>query len=127
MRPREKTAFELDFERRMEDGEFRAAYEEARARIGAIDALVQKLDAARETQGLTKAELARRMRVRAEVVRRLFSTDQPNPTINTVVGIANALGFEVTAVPKRTTRRKSSSPRRKRTSSRGHRERVPAA
>ncbi|MFA5787042.1 MAG: helix-turn-helix transcriptional regulator [Actinomycetota bacterium] len=90
-----KTAFGRYFDKRMEDPEFRGAYEEARARIAAIDHLVASLDAEREEKGLSKAELARRMGVRPEAVRRLFTAPSPNPTLDTVVGAARALGLRV--------------------------------
>jgi DNA-binding phage protein len=95
MARRQKTAFDLDFERDMKDPEFRAAYQLARARIDAIDNLVRGLDEARQAQRMTKAELARRMSVQPEVVRRLFSMETPNPTMNTVVCAAQALGLRV--------------------------------
>jgi DNA-binding phage protein len=117
MSSRRKTAFELDFERDMRDPEFRAAYKRARAHIDAIDRLVRKLDTARETQGISKAELARRMNVPAETIRRLFSTDKPNPTVKTAVAAADALGLQLTAVPKRKrtrTKRPTSAKKRQR-------------
>ncbi len=99
MGKREKTAFDLDFEENMQDPEFRAAYARARARIDAIDQLVRTLDAARAAQEMSKAELARRMGVPPEAIRRLFSTAQPNPTMKTVVAAADVLGLKVKAVP----------------------------
>lgn len=99
MAQRRKTAFDLDFESDMEDPEFRIAYERARARIDAIDELVRTLDAARATQDIPKAELARRMGVPPEVIRRLFSTERPNPTMKTIVAAAEALGLKVKVVP----------------------------
>ncbi|GAC1529463.1 MAG: hypothetical protein NVS3B12_02790 [Acidimicrobiales bacterium] len=89
------TAFDRDFARDMEDPEFRAAYEAARARIDAIDAIVNQLDHARERQGLSKAELARRAGTNDAVIRRLFSAGERNPTMRTVVEIAEALGLEL--------------------------------
>ena len=111
MGQREKTAFELDFEQNMRDSEFRAAYERSRARIDAIDELVRTLDAERAAQGLPKAELARQMGVPPETIRRLFSTEQPNPTMKTVVAAAEVLGLKVKTVRARP-RPKKRSPRR---------------
>lgn len=99
MAQREKTQFDLDLERDMRDSEFRVAYERARARIDAIDELVRKLDAERAAQKMSKADLAREMGMAPEAIRRLFSADQPNPTMKTVVAAADALGLRVTAVP----------------------------
>jgi DNA-binding phage protein len=110
---RKKTAFELDFEASMRDPEFRAAYKRARARIDAIDQIVRTLDAARAAQNMSKAELARRMGVPAAAIRRLFSTEEPNPTMKTVVAAAEALGLKVKAIPANKDRQKRNiSPRR---------------
>lgn len=92
---REKTAFELDHERDMQNPEYRVAYAAARAQIDAIDSLVRSIDAAREEQGISKAELARRMGVQPEAVRRLLSSNTPNPTAKTVIGAATALGYRL--------------------------------
>lgn len=93
-----KTAFDLDFETNMKDPEFRAAYERARARIDAIDHLVRTLDAERAAQGISKAELARRMGAQPEAIRRLFSTQRPNPTMTTYIAAAQALGVKLKPV-----------------------------
>jgi len=90
-----QTAFDRDLARDMEDPEFRTAYEAARARIDAIDTIINQLDDARERQGLSKAELARRAGTNDAVIRRLFSADGRNPTMRTVVEIAEALGLEL--------------------------------
>lgn len=84
------------FAKQMEDPEFAAGYQQERERIDAIDSIIRQLDAERERQGLSKAELARIADKRAEFVRRLFSADEQNPTLATVVDIARSLGLEVT-------------------------------
>lgn len=94
----QKTAFDLDFDRNMQDPEFRVAYESARARIDAIDELVRALDAERTAQGLSKAELARRIGVQPEAIRRLLSADRPNPTMTTYIAAAQALGMKLKPV-----------------------------
>lgn len=94
----QKTAFDLDFEKNMQDPEFRVAYERARVRIDAIDDLVRALDAERTAQGLSKAELARRMGAQPEAIRRLFSTARPNPTLTTYIAAAQALGVKLKPV-----------------------------
>ena len=99
MSRREKTAFDLDFETKMRDPEFRRAYQRARTQIDAIDQLVRDLDAARQAQHMTKADVARRMGVPPEAVRRLFSMRSPNPTLKTIVAAAEAVGMTVKAVP----------------------------
>lgn len=89
------TAFDRDFERDMRDPTFRNSYEQARGRIDAIDRVIRDLDAVRERQGVSKAELARRIGVSDSVIRRLFSADDRNPTMRTIIEVAEALGLEV--------------------------------
>lgn len=79
----------------MDDPVFRESYERARSRIDAIDRVINDLDAVRERQGLSKAELARRIGVSDAVIRRLFSADDRNPTMKTIIEVADALGLEV--------------------------------
>jgi DNA-binding phage protein len=77
------------------------AYDEARRRIDQIDRLVRALDDRREQLGMSKAELARRAELAPEAVRRLFSVDDPNPTIMTLTALADALGLELVPRPRR--------------------------
>jgi len=56
---------------------------------------VEEVDERREALGMTKAELARRADIAPEAVRRLFSADNPNPTIGTLTAIADTLGLEL--------------------------------
>lgn len=96
-----KTGFDRYFEQRMENPSFRQAYIDARTRIDAIDQVVRSLDSAREEHGMSKAELARRIGVRPESMRRLFSAPSPNPTLDTVVAVAQALQLQVRVEPER--------------------------
>ena len=84
---------------RMEDPEFRAAYEAASRRIRRIDELVRAIDARRVEVGWSKAELARQAGMPPEAVRRLFSVEGPNPTAATLVALADALDLELVARP----------------------------
>lgn len=98
--PRKKTtAFDKYFERRMEDPAFASAYREARAVIDSTDALVRALDDARVLLGVSKADLARQIQARPEIVRRLFTAHDANPTFATVLKLADALGFHLELVP----------------------------
>lgn len=90
-----KTRFDRYLDAQMKDPEFRTAYEAARARVDAIDSLVRELDRIRTEQHLTKAELARRVGVEPAAIRRLFSSETPNPTVSTLVNVAMALGLEL--------------------------------
>lgn len=83
------------FARRAEEPGYAEAYDEARRRIDAVDRLMRTLDERREALGLSKAELARRAELTPEVVRRLFSVDDPNPTISTLTALADALDLDL--------------------------------
>ena len=94
-----KTAFDRYCDERMAEPEFAEAYREARAVIDSTDALVRALDEARLLGGMSKAELARHIEARPEVVRRLFTAPTSNPTLDTVLKLASALGFHLELVP----------------------------
>lgn len=96
-----KTGFDKYFDHQMRDPRMRAAYEASRARIAMIDGLVRALDEARQEQGLTKAELARRIGAEPAAIRRLLTTPEPNPTMATFVSAAQALGLEINVTPMR--------------------------
>jgi DNA-binding phage protein len=107
MTGRRLSAFERDFEQDISDPVFRSNYERARARIDAIDRVINSLDEMRERQGLTKAELARRIGVSDAVIRRLFSAQDRNPTMKTIVEVADALGLELRVARPPTARKAS--------------------
>jgi DNA-binding phage protein len=107
-----QTGAERYFAHRLEDAEYRQAYEEACERIEQIDSVIRVFDARREELQLTKAELARRAGVKPEAIRRLFSAERPNPTLATLVALAGALGLEILPTPRRgasTTRARSAA------------------
>ncbi|TMQ10425.1 MAG: helix-turn-helix domain-containing protein [Deltaproteobacteria bacterium] len=109
--PRKKTAFDRYFDRRMKDPAFASAYTEARAVIDSTDALIRALDHARLLVGVSKAELARQIEARPEIVRRLFTATDSNPTLATVLKLAAALGFHLELVPNRPSRQISDGAR----------------
>ena len=90
-----RTGAERYFAGRSAEAGYVEAYEDARRRVDAIDRLLRALDERREALGLSKSELARRAELAPEVVRRLFSVDRPNPTIATLMALADALGLEL--------------------------------
>lgn len=98
-----RTGAERYLARRLEDPEYRQAYEEARERIDQIDSVIRAFDARREELQLTKADLARRAGVKPEAIRRLFSAERPNPTLTTLVALAGALELEILPTPRRGT------------------------
>jgi DNA-binding phage protein len=98
MKPR--TGAERYFADRMKDPEYAAAHEAAAERIDEIDRILGFLDQARVDQDLSKAELARRAGLPAEAVRRLFTADHRNPTLDTVLALSRALDVELFRLPK---------------------------
>ncbi len=85
-------------ERRAEPGG-EAAYQAARSRIDRIDAIMRRLDEHRRHQEWSKAELGRRSGLDPAAIRRLFSTASPNPTLSTLVALADSMGLEVDLKP----------------------------
>lgn len=96
-----RTGAERYLARRLEDPGYRKAYEQAKERIGQIDGVIRALDERRAELNLTKADLARRAGVKPEAIRRLFSAEKPNPTLNTLVAVAGALELELRPEPRR--------------------------
>jgi DNA-binding phage protein len=97
---RSRTGFDKYVDGRMKDPTF-AHYKDAAAEIDATDKLVQALDSVRIANGMSKAELARRISAKPEIVRRLFTSRSANPTMSTVIAVTKALGFHLSLVPNR--------------------------
>jgi DNA-binding phage protein len=115
-----RTGAERYLAKKLEDPEYRVAYEQARERIDQIDLVIRALDERRTELNLTKADLARRAGVKPEAIRRLFSAENPNPTLSTLVALAGALDLELRPEPRRakkpaTPARSSGSGTRRRT------------
>lgn len=87
-------------ERRMQDPEYRAAYERAAREVTQTDAVIRQLDLLRADLGMSKAELARRVNRNASSVRRLFTAGQMRPELPLIVALADALGAELRIVPR---------------------------
>lgn len=88
---------------RLDDPDYRDAYDRARQRIDQIDSVIRALDERREQLNLSKAELARRAEMQPEAVRRLFSAERPNPTLHTLAALAEVLGLDITPATKSST------------------------
>lgn len=86
--------------RRMQDVDYRVAYEQAAREISQTDAVIRELDALRIDLGVSKAELARRVNHNASSVRRLFTASQVRPELPLVAALADALGAELRVVPR---------------------------
>ena len=94
-----RTAFDRYVDKELKKPGVQAAYDEARAEIDAVDRLVRALDAARVEAGVSKADLARLISAKPEIVRRLFTSRGSNPTLATVAKLAAALGWRLELVP----------------------------
>lgn len=97
------TFYEKYREQRLADTEFRELYDRHRSEIDAIDEILSAIDHRREELEMTKADLARLTGKKPESVRRLLSGRIANPTLVTVLGMAEALGMEISvksSVPK---------------------------
>lgn len=101
MPKRPKTGFDQFVEAQMKNERFAAEHAKAKQEILAVDEIVRALDAARVDLGMSKAELARQISTRPEVVRRLFTDEAANPTMATVVKLAEALNLRIELVPAR--------------------------
>ena len=87
-------------DRRMQDLQYRAAYEQAARELAQTDAVIQQLDSLRADLGMSKAELARRVNRNASSVRRLFTASQVRPELPLIAALADALGAELRVVPR---------------------------
>ncbi len=84
--------------RKMQDPEYRLAYERAAREISQTDAVIRDLDSLRIDLGISKAELARRVNRNASSVRRLFTARQVRPELPLIAALADALGAELRVV-----------------------------
>ncbi len=94
-----RTAAEDRFARLRSEPEYGEAYQMASRRIAMFDHVVRSLDARRQELGLSKADVAARANMPAAAVRRLFSQQQKNPTLVTLVAIADALDLRISVMP----------------------------
>lgn len=99
MPTKRKTGFDKFVAEQMKSPSFEAGYAEARAQIDAVDRLIRALDDARVELGMSKADLARRISSKPEIVRRLFTADGQNPTLGTIVKLAAAVGYKLELIP----------------------------
>jgi DNA-binding phage protein len=93
------SAFWDDLAKDMQDPEFAREYMIESVRIATIDAVINSLDEARISAGLSKAALARAIGAEPATVRRLFSTSAANPTLGTLAEVAAALGLRIAVEP----------------------------
>lgn len=86
-------------DKQLQDPEFRAEFQRARAEIAQVDAIVNTLDQLRADAGRSKAELARQIGKQPSVIRRMF-TAEVNPELRTIVALASALDADILIVPR---------------------------
>lgn len=79
------------FDERRTDAEYESEYQAASRRIAMFDDAIRALEERRQELGLSKADLARRADLPPAAVRRLLSQQHKNPTLTTLVAIADAL------------------------------------
>ena len=92
------TAYEKQLAKIKADPVRRKRFEEGLARTEAIDAIIRALDEARVDLGMSKAEVARRIDMQPATLRKLFTSEQANPTLKTVAALAEALGLRLQLV-----------------------------
>jgi DNA-binding phage protein len=78
----------------------RERYEQTRQAVLQTRQLLQLIDAEREKVGMTKAELAARVGTNPAALRRLLTSESGNPTLRTLISIADVLGLEVSITAK---------------------------
>jgi DNA-binding phage protein len=81
------------------DPEFAREYIIESVRIATIDSIINSLDEARISAGLSKATLAKAIGAEPATVRRLFSSSGANPTLGTLAEVAAALGMRIAIEP----------------------------
>ncbi len=115
---RRQTAFDRYVAEQKESPSFAKELAESRREVDAVDQIVRALDTVRVAEGMSKAELARAISAKPETVRRLFTKASPNPTLATVVSLAEALGYRLELVRQTpsTSRGATRKPRRSATS-----------
>jgi DNA-binding phage protein len=98
---RQETAglFWEDLAADLQDPEFLREYISTSVQVATVDAVLNQLDDARESAGLSKADIARAISANPAVVRRLFSAADANPTLGTLARVAAALGLRITVEP----------------------------
>lgn len=79
--------FEQRKRRALQNPEIAAGYREMAAELE----LMQAIDAVRKEQNLSQEELASRMGKKREALSRLFSADNINPTLETIIELLSAL------------------------------------
>jgi DNA-binding Xre family transcriptional regulator len=89
-------------------GEEQRAFERDVVRLVAFAELLKALDDVRESEHVSKAELARRVGVKPSVVSRLFNGEGKNVQLETVADVADALDIYLDVRIRRQPKRRNS-------------------
>lgn len=106
-----ESKFWSDLQTNLEDTSFEDEFNRELAKIQMVDQIINQLDSIREAQGMSKAQLARKLSAEPANLRRLFSAESPNPTAGTVAEIALVLGYQLTLLPISTSNLRTKSPK----------------
>jgi ribosome-binding protein aMBF1 (putative translation factor) len=98
-------AFDRYLNEQLSDPEFKEGFERKLANLKSFVELMRAMDRAREERHLSKAEVAHRMGRHPSAVSRLLSGDGPNPTLQTITELAEALDLSVSIQVKRRRKR----------------------
>ena len=79
--------FEQRLQRRLQNLEFASGYREAEVELQ----LMHAFEEVRQRYHITQQELAERMGRKREAIARLFTIDDPNPTLSTIIDLLTAL------------------------------------
>lgn len=102
-------AFDEFLSDQLTDPSFKAGFERKLAKVKSIAEVLHVIESVRAQENLPKAEVARRMDRRPEAVSRLLRGEGSNPTLDTLVDLADALGLELDIRIKRQPARPASS------------------
>lgn len=100
-----QTAFDRYLKEQLVDPEFKEGFERKLANIRSFAELMQAMERARAARKLSKKAVADRMGRHPSAVSRLLCGEGPNPTLETIADLADALdltlSIEVRPRPKR--------------------------
>ncbi len=88
-------AFEEFLGGKLADPAFKASFERKLAKVKSITEVLHVIESVRAQQSIPKAEVARRMDRKPEAVSRLLRGQGANPTLDTLVELADAIGLEL--------------------------------
>lgn len=81
--------------RKLADPAMRNLYDEQRRTFDVIRQIVEIVEQQRLQLGISKQELAQRAGANPAAIRRLLTSNQGNPTLQTLVALCDALGLEL--------------------------------